>query len=105
MVAPTPIYIAAQTENGSSEVTNIGLKTIEESINYLLTSSREEKVERTQNEPSGANRPSLEATRKEKSPWSNGTTITTTTKPPDTKLDEDNNENDWTRVDYRSNAR
>ena len=107
MGAQTPIYIAAQSENGSSEVTNTHLKTIEESINYLLTSSCEEKVERTQNEPSGANRPSLEATRKEKSPWSNGngTATTTTTKLPDNKLDEDNNENDWTRVDYRSNAR
>ena len=93
MVALTPLYIAAQTENASSEVTNPRLKTIEESINYL------------QNEPSGANRPSLEATSKEQSPWSNGTATTTTTKPPDTKLDEDNNENDWTRVDYRSNAR
>ena len=105
MVAQTPIYIAAQSENCSSEVNNTRLKTIEESINYLLTSSCEENVERTQNEPSGANRPSLEATRKEKSPWTNGTATTTTTKPPDTKLDEDNNENDWTRVDYRSNAR
>ena len=68
-----PIYIAAQSE----EVTNTRLKTIKKSINYLLTSSCEEKVERTQNEPSGANRPSLEATRKERSPWSNGTATTT----------------------------
>ena len=103
MVAHIPIYIAAQSENGSSEFTSTRLKTIEESINYLLISSCEERAERTQNEPSGANRPSLEATRKEKSPRSNGTA--TTTKPPDNKLDENNNENDWTRVDYRNNAR
>ena len=37
MVAQTPIYIAAQDKNVSSEVINTQLKTIQESINYILS--------------------------------------------------------------------
>ena len=101
MVAQTPIYIAAQDENASSEVINTQLKTIQESINYIL--SWEKKDDRTQNEPSEMNCPPMESTRKESNPWSNGTA--TTKKTPDTKLDETTDENEWIRVEHRNNAR
>ena len=45
----------------------------------------------------------MEALHKDNNTRSNGTA--TTTNPPDIRLDEDNNENDWTRVDYRNNGR
>ena len=47
--------------------------------------------------------PSMEAPRNDNSTRSNGTAATT--KPPDIRLDEENNENNWTRVDYRNNGR
>ena len=93
--------IAAQDENVSSEVINTQLKTIKESINYIL--SCEKKDDRTQNEPYEMNCPPMESTRKESNPWSNGTA--TTKKTPDTKLDETNDENEWIRVEHRNNAR
>ena len=103
MVVQTPLYTPSPTENASSEVINTELKTtIQESINYLLASPCAKQVERTQNVPSV--RPSREAPHEENSTRScNGTAPTT--KPQDIRLDEDNNENDWTRVDDRKNGR
>ena len=66
MVAQTHIYTPWPTENASSEVINKQLKTIQESINYLLASPCAKQVQRTQNVPSESNRPSWEAPRKEK---------------------------------------
>ena len=79
------------------------LSTIQESINCLLASPCAKQVERTQNVHFESNRPSWEARREENSTCScNGTAPTT--KPQDIRLDEDNNEIDWTRVDYRKNG-
>ena len=51
MIAQTPTYRAVSTEYGSSEFIITQLRTIQESINYLLVSPCATKVERTQNVP------------------------------------------------------
>ena len=109
MISQTPIYTPSLTENGSSEVISTQLKTIQESIDYLLASPCEKSNKgtlSTQSTQNGENILSIEAPLKETSVWSIPT-ITTNEAVAcvDPTVGEANTDNKWTTIGKNNNGR